>query len=528
MKRLAICIGIEAYTHFNNLVGAENDAQEMFNMLIKCKFDTSSKLMRSPHDNDILAKIEEIRAMLDDGDVFLFYIAAHGLTYNNDVFILDPSARNDGAYIRNRKNIIPLSMIISLFANKPKTQQLYIVDTCRTEYSSYRSGVENGTANFSEEYFRDFIEAHGSTNVGSVHQTRIYACASFQKAGEITKLRQGLFTYSLLQVIKTKRDSVAFDDKLIDEVKQTMQAVGRAHGFSDNQFPSYTREGSIITIPAPSFSPIEGDPNVGEASSPKNKRRRKPKRLQPETTTTDGNESSLLTMVKIEGGSFNMGFTDGVLDEIPEYPISQVTVSSFLMSKYPITQKEYSFIMHYDPLEFIGDHKPAHSISWYQAIDFCNKLSILEQLEPVYTCLGVEIVCHWEKDGYRLPTEAEWEYAAKGGLLNSERRYSGSNVLKDVGWFANKLGPSDVGVRKSNSLGLYDMSGNVWEWCWDTYKPYTSDDKINPRCSLKGNNRVLRGGAWYCEESYCTTTYRCPENVLTKNAHIGFRVVRRI
>lgn len=202
-------------------------------------------------------------------------------------------------------------------------------------------------------------------------------------------------------------------------------------------------------------------------------------------------------MVFAEGGSFRMGVAEGT--DSDECPSHTVTLKSFYISKYEVTQKEWKMIMGNNPSYFKGDSLPVESVSWIDAIVFCNKLSIGKGLIPAYHKQGGSIICDWNADGYRLPTEAEWEFAAKGGINNSlTTEYSGSNIVGLVAWYDGNSGRKThpVGAKKPNALGLYDMSGNVWEWCWDWYGGYLPEAQTNPKGPDTGVNRVNRGGSW--------------------------------
>ncbi|HAD14119.1 MAG TPA: hypothetical protein DCF33_16975, partial [Saprospirales bacterium] len=189
-------------------------------------------------------------------------------------------------------------------------------------------------------------------------------------------------------------------------------------------------------------------------------------------------------MVPVPGGTFTMGSDDKEADECPH----KVTVPSFRISKYEVTQAQWRAVMGSDPPGLYNkgcDECPVERVSWDDVQEFLKKLNQLT---------GVD---------YRLPTEAEWEYAAKGGQagLKSAYQYAGSDKLDEVGWYdgnykiGNTFGEKNtthpVGQKKPNQLGLYDMSGNVWEWCQDTYGPYPCDKKTKKEERL----RVLRGGS---------------------------------
>ncbi|KAA0263574.1 MAG: formylglycine-generating enzyme family protein [Chlorobiota bacterium] len=239
-------------------------------------------------------------------------------------------------------------------------------------------------------------------------------------------------------------------------------------------------------------------------------------------------------MVIVQGGTFTMGSTDG---DLYEKPTHQVTVSSFLIGKYEVTKALWESVMGNNPSYFKGSDRPVEQVSWYDAVEFCNKLSEKEGLQKAYTGSGWNISCDFTANGYRLPTEAEWEYAARGGNQSKGYEYSGSNDLDAVGWFGandeggnrtSKEGTSIVGKKQSNELGIYDMSGNVWEWCWDWYSNsyYSSYGQIDPRGPNSGSHRVLRGGGLRGNEGDCRVADRGGNDPANRLDFNGFRLAR--
>jgi formylglycine-generating enzyme len=203
-------------------------------------------------------------------------------------------------------------------------------------------------------------------------------------------------------------------------------------------------------------------------------------------------------MVKVAGGTFRMGS-----DKYDEQPIHPVSVSDFYIGKYEVTQVEWRSIMGEVPkelTEFKGDSMPVHSISWNDIQEFLQKISI--------------------KTGkkYRLPTEAEWEFAARGGNDSKGYTFSGSNDLKSV---AETYKMSIVGYKTANELGIYDMSGNVWEWCQDWYKGYPSSIGVTDRT---GSDRVCRGDGWNGNENRCRSTNRYSAAPTRRGNNLGFRL----
>jgi len=248
--------------------------------------------------------------------------------------------------------------------------------------------------------------------------------------------------------------------------------------------------------------------------------------------------------VRIEGGTFKMGSVRVWEDD--SRPIHTVTVSSFYMGKYEVTQKEWFDVMgttiesiaHARRIKLYGegDNYPMYHVSWFHAIEYCNRRSIKEGLTPVYTDARRfnkkdTISCDWNANGYRLPTEAEWEYAAKGGNGSPGNYiYSGSDNLDEVAWHENNSGGGSrpVGTKAPNRLGLYDMSGNVWEWCWDWYNEdyYRNSPQTNPRGASSGIERVIRGSSWNRDAFVAPLATRLDFKPKDYSATIGFRLVR--
>jgi formylglycine-generating enzyme required for sulfatase activity len=182
-----------------------------------------------------------------------------------------------------------------------------------------------------------------------------------------------------------------------------------------------------------------------------------------------------------------------------------------------------------NPSYFKGDNLPVEQVSWHDAIEYCNKRSLREGLTPAYRGSGNSVTCDFNASGYRLPTEAEWEYAAKGGdktYLTTE--YSGSNNVESIGWYDGNSGnrTHPVGTKQPNDLGIYDMSGNVWEWCWDWYGAYTGGSQTDPAGAASGSGRVRRGGGWGDSAGDLRSAYRGLNTPTGRGSSSGFRLVR--
>ncbi len=234
-------------------------------------------------------------------------------------------------------------------------------------------------------------------------------------------------------------------------------------------------------------------------------------------------------MIFVKGGTFLMGSNN---DHSDEKPVHSVTVSDFYIGKYEVTQKEWKEIIDYNPSYFKGDNLPVDRITWYDAIKFCNAKSKKEGLTPCYSGNGKYIKCNFNANGYRLPTEAEWEYAARGGQKTLWYKYAGSNNINYVAWYRDNSGKKThpVGTKQPNELGIYDMSGNVEELCWDWYGEhyYKKSPRYNPHGPNFGRDIVSRGGDYLETNRYgdCPVRRRNYNERDYSDCNIGFRIVK--
>lgn len=231
-------------------------------------------------------------------------------------------------------------------------------------------------------------------------------------------------------------------------------------------------------------------------------------------------------MLFVEGGTFQMGDTsgDGYRNE---KPVHTVTISDFYVSRYLVTQKEWAALMGSNPSNFNGDNLPVESVSWLDAVSFCNKLSYVTGHQLCYVISGANVTCDFAKNGFRLPTEAEWEFAARGGLGSKGCRYAGGEDINELGWYSgNSSGMTHaVGHLQANELGLFDMTGDVWEWTWDVYSAYGPAAQNDPRGDVSGGERVLRGGSWNTAAGGARVSNRNRASPDFRDFTTGFRVV---
>jgi formylglycine-generating enzyme required for sulfatase activity len=253
-------------------------------------------------------------------------------------------------------------------------------------------------------------------------------------------------------------------------------------------------------------------------------------------TAQDGTTTIPESFILVTGGIFNNGTSD-------------VTISSFYLDKYELTQAGYQSVMGTNPASGngLGENYPVYYVCWFNAIEYCNRRSMQDALTPCYSYSTygtnpdnwpggwyssstnhTNVNCNWTANGYRLPTEMEWMFAAKGGNQSHGYTYSGSNDINAVAWYSGNAGSTThtVGSKTANELGIYDMSGNVWEWTWDIYASYPTGDQTNPTGAASGSDRMRRGGGWSNSADLCNVYVRHNGGATDSGDNIGFRICR--
>ncbi len=272
----------------------------------------------------------------------------------------------------------------------------------------------------------------------------------------------------------------------------------------------YATSRQTVTISEGQTASISGSLTSSTSSSTANTLSSSGSSLSGNALTIPVKNSINIEMVKVEAGSFNMGATPEM--ENPnedEKPVHRVTLTNnYYIGKYEVTQALWQAVTDNNPSNFKGDDLPVENVSWNDCQYFVSKLNAMTGKH------------------FRLPTEAEWEYAARGGKKSRGYQYSGSNTLGDVAWYGDNSGSKThaVGTKQPNELGIYDMTGNVWEWCQDWHGSYGNSPRTNPMGAVNGSNRVYRGGGWFCSAKFCHSSFRFNNSPAFRSCIQGLRL----
>ena len=483
-QKYALVIGNSNYSGISSLRNPANDANDMETALKALGFNVEKLL------NGDLERMEDAvenlgrRLGASADSIGFFFYAGHGAQSGGVNYLIPVSADNIRNETHLRQRAVSLDFVLKTLGDARNSLNMIVLDACRDNpFAWNRSGSRGLTV----------VE---SPPAGSIV---MFAAGAGQVADDGGAGRNGLFTGHLLANLKTPGLSVR------DVFDRTMGEVLRATG--NRQTPELR-----------SLFPASGTVFLGSRPSPGPQPSPQPA-PQP-NPAPDG-------MVRVPGGTFRMGSPSGGSNV--ERPVRNVTVSSFLMSIYPVTQKEWRDVTGSNAPNFKGDDFPVTDVNWFEAVEYANRRSQSEGLTPAYTINGTSVSWNRSANGYRLPTEAEWEYAARGGNGSPGNfTYSGSDNIDDVAWYEDNSGngTQPVGKKRPNALGIYDMSGNVWEWCWDWFGTYPNTAQTDPSGASSGSSRVLRGGCWYFSAGNVHSAYRFSLDPSVRLSSSGFRLVR--
>ncbi|MFN3783067.1 MAG: SUMF1/EgtB/PvdO family nonheme iron enzyme [Spirosomataceae bacterium] len=500
-RRLALVVGNNNYQYVKRLKNPANDADDMAVALESLGFEVIKR--KDLTEKELKQTIDDFGNRLRQYDVGLFYYAGHGVQYEGNNYLVPVDAQVKVA-TEIEYTCVNLGRTMAKMEGANLKVSLAFIDACRENpfEGETRSMMANGL-NIPNNPPGSFV----------AFSTRAGKTASDNQEG-----RNGLFTSELLRHLTVPNLGIR------DILDRTTQGVSARS--NKTQIPGRYDEltgdfkfvvTGVSAVPSAISTDFVEKPTTEKGDVPSVKTAQSVKFM----------DLPFADMVYVSGGSFMMGDSKGKSDE---QPIHSVQVDGFWIGKYEVTQAQWESVMGNNPSKFKKcSDCPVENVSWLDAIAFCNKLSDREGKQRVYTMNGNDVKIDYLVHGYRLPTEAEWEYAARGGNKSKGYRYAGENELASVSWFGDnaKNKTRVVGQKQPNELGIYDMSGNVWEFCNDWYGEdyYASSQNNNPLGPPSGSYRVLRGGGWLSASTSCRVSERSVSTPTTFFITSGFRVV---
>jgi formylglycine-generating enzyme required for sulfatase activity len=498
----------------------------------------------------------------------MFFYAGHGVQANGENYLIPADAGIDTEAQLKRK-ALALQYVLDELQTAGNALNMIVLDACRDNPFSWARGSSRGLQVVSNPPAESII---------------VYATSAGKTAAD-GEGRNGLFTSQLLKNLKTPglevSDMFRRTGSDVKRISNNVQSPEIRLNFFETAYLSGKQPVNPPPSPTPTHTPTPvastGSVSVtsgiagvimidGKETSRRIKAEGSAEISGVETGRTEvavkgddgkvtrARESVVVVagrtvsavierpapegMVRINSGTFTMGSPASEKERYDwEGPQHQVTISKgFWMGKYEVTQKEWVAVMGSNPSYFKGDNLPVEQVSWNDVIDYCNKRSVKEGLTPAYTVSGSEV--RWDKNasGYRLPTEAEWEYACRAGtstpfstgsnVTTNQANYNGNYPYNGNAKGTYREKTWAVGSGTANAWGLHDMHGNVYEWCWDWYEDYSSGAQTDPAGAIVGVYRVLRGGSWcdYARDLRSVRrVYYAPSGINYLN---GFRLVR--
>ena len=579
-NKTALVIGNGSYKHFSPLSSPKNEASAMKNALTRLGFDVI--LLLDGTQDSILDAVSDFEYKLKNrGGIAFFHYGGHGVQVEGSNYIIPVDADiPDERRVKSRA--VDIDEIISAMDASGSKTNIVILDACRDNPlpGASRSGtrglavtghqppdsiiVYSADAGTTAEdglftpTLLKYLENPGMEFTDILRKVRKDVrkkSGGRQRTGDYNQLESEIYlagrtgsrsSSNSYASASSKKPSLSVESAKYGSVKLSVKEAGDLYLDGINM-------GKIAANRSATLNNIEtGSHAIEIRYAGKTERKtvtvyenrtaslffsyKKP----PVVNASVSNKSAKIDMVFVEGGTFQMGSNSGDDDE---KPVHTVTVSSFYMGKYEVTQSQYSSVTGKSSSAFKGDILPSKLVIWYKAVEFCNALSRKEGLSPAYSLnksrkdsnnknkfdkVRWSVTVNWNANGYRLPTEAEWEYAARGGKMSRGYKYSGSNNPGDVAWNIDNSGRKmhPVGQKSANELGIYDMSGNVSEWCWDWYGSYSSSSQRDPRGPASGSGRVVRGGNFGSYASYCRSADRVDNYPFSGTSFRGFRVLR--
>jgi len=505
-QKYALVIGNGAYTGISRLNNPVNDANDVSAALQSLGFTVDKVLDANLDQMESSIMRLKNRLSASKNSYGFFFYAGHGVQSGGENYLIPVGASIPSEnYLRDRA--VSVQVMLAELNDAGNELNVVVLDACRDNPFSWRRSGSRGLTVVSNQPADSII---------------VYATSAGSTAADGTD-RNGLFTSYLLNNLKTPGL----------EVKEVFNRTGAdvARASNKAQIPAIYSQ-----FFETAYLGSKPQATTAQPSQPQQANTQPAPQTNTQQSVIQPSASVLNDMVRIQGGTFTMGSPTNEPNRVNDEVQHQVTVSSFYMGKYEVTQKEYQEVMGVNPSNFRGDNLPVENVSWYDAVEYCNRRSKKEGLTPAYTKNGDNVTWNRNANGYRLPTEAEWEYACRAGtatpfstgnnIITSQANYDGNYPYNNnaKGEYREKTMP--VGSFTPNVWGLYDMHGNVSEWCWDWYSGYSSGYQTDPTGAVTGSGRVVRGGDWYNDGRYLRSAFRNYFNPLNRYYYIGFRLVR--
>ncbi|MBN2531910.1 MAG: SUMF1/EgtB/PvdO family nonheme iron enzyme [Spirochaetales bacterium] len=510
-KRWALCIGINNYMDdsISTLEKARNDAiflGEMFQtrgqfdhvFIMTDNLDFMDPLF--PVKANIEEKIDYLLEFTDKDDLVVISFSGHGISdTNGNGYLLAVDTR-----ISNKlETSVKVETMVNKLKIKGLKKTLLLIDACREELLETK-GV--GNAGLQAKLF-------SNAEVAAI----FYATKAGWYSYEDLESENGVFTRYLLEGMEGNAD--ANNDVIVSfsELEQYVQEKVMEWSLRTGK-----KQKPYTKIHGEKFGDLGLTVAARDITHDKNQ----------ETGKTG--PSTGHTMVRVKAGKFIMGGNDAKAAGNEKPPHTVVLTRDFYISSCEVTFDEYDLFCEqadYDKPADMGwgrGKRPVINVSWYDAVEYCNWLSKRDGFDPCYAFVEGDVICDFSKNGYRLPTEAEWEYAARGGSNGKGYAYAGRKTPDSVAWYGSNSGDKThpVSEKKPNELDLYDMSGNVWEWCWDWYSEYSVQEKTDPTGPDSGERRIHRGGCWYTSGYYARVCARSMGKPDQWWQTTGFRMAR--
>jgi formylglycine-generating enzyme len=541
-----MAIAIDAYDHCPKLSNCVKDAQD-FVALMQERYQVAPERTYTLYDKDAtrkraLQELKNLREKIDRTDSLLVFFSGHGEVEDGQAYWVPadgkPGEEEDwisAADIKQRLNVID------------SFHTLLIVDAC-----------------FSGSFFLSFKVGTRKLLGSRPSRLGISASHSRERALDGRTGENSPFAQELLFALRHNPQPLPTDQLFIQVRDAVMQATEgqqtpifgniNVKGDDQGQFvfvPAAVKDAAWVAIAAmPEETIVEIDakraalrsfcrknPDSAHFDAALRWERRLTRNINSPTQSAVEPRTKAIRlpeMVHVSGGAFRMGGEE----HEDEQPIHEIRVSDFYIGRNAVTFEEYDAFCKAtgrdkpDDKGWRNRKRPVINVNWHEAVEYCNWQSEVDGLVKVYTISGERVSADWDANGYRLPTEAEWEYAIRGGEAGVKDGYvyAGGNDLDKVGWYWENSGgkPHPVGKKKPNQLGLYDMSGNVWEWCWDWYDAayYAKSPKENPIGPDNGSARVIRGGSWYSLSPSTCVANRDSNSPSYRSFSLGFRLAR--